>query len=182
MRHFLLIFLVINLIGCSNPEKKARRLIKQELKETLHDWDSYESVKFGLLDSVYTTVLDDSVYAIAFNRFAKFALEVEDNMEAMREYLDKMKKANSPYMKTYYYNQFKYIQEENKPLVDSMAPYGPFLDSIKNNFIPTQKGWSMEHSFRCNDAGGNKTIHHILYYFDKDILKIITSDNVEAKE
>ncbi|MCC8186909.1 MAG: hypothetical protein LIP08_05220 [Bacteroides sp.] len=62
--------------------------------------------------------------------------------------------------------------------LDSAAIYGPMVDSIRENFIPECKRWSMKHTFRANNAGGNKTIGHYEYYFNKDITKIVDREDI----
>lgn len=36
----------------------------------------------------------------------------------------------------------------------------------------------MKHTFRANNAGGNKTIGHYEYYFNKDITKIVDREDI----
>ena len=54
MRRTIVIITVAaaTLFSCTSPEKKAQKLIKQQLKETLNNPKSYEPVNFGSLDSL----------------------------------------------------------------------------------------------------------------------------------
>ena len=56
---FLLMLLFLTSCQKSN-EDIAKELIKQSLKENLDDWNSYESVSYGALDSVFSLMETDS--------------------------------------------------------------------------------------------------------------------------
>ena len=86
----------------------------------------------------------------------------------------------SYYLRDYYETKCETILAEAQSLVDSIALYTPQLDSLQNNFKPELKGWRMVHSFRANNAAGHKTIHHICYFFDKDLTKI--TDTIDIGE
>lgn len=47
------------LIGCSSKEKTAKSLIKEDLKENMNDFDSYEPIHFSKL---YASGLDSLEY------------------------------------------------------------------------------------------------------------------------
>ncbi|WP_306505907.1 hypothetical protein [Alistipes ihumii] len=172
MRKFLLLFAAIAcaaLVGCSNPEKQAKKLVRQQLKETLHDWNSYESVKFGTLDSVYTTVFDNPEYKIMSDEFIELVNEMGSAMDDYKRY------RNMGYL----------FASERKAAYDRMTEYNNIceplkfkMDSIKNIFVPEFKGWSIDHSFRANNLAGHKGIHHERYYFDKEITQIVDSEDI----
>lgn len=151
----------IILVSCSvSPEKKAQKLIEKQLQESLHDWKSYESVKFGTLDSVYTDTLDDSVYLHALARF-----------EAYKDIRDK--KADE-----YFITHSELLQKQVLELADSVEKYSLIKDSIEKVFEPQFNGWSMNHTFRANNANGNKVIGHHLYTFDKKLIRILDSEDI----
>lgn len=184
MKKLIIAFIAVTLAGCSTPEKKAQKLIAKQLKETLHDWSSYEPVKFSQIDSVYTTVLDDVDYLIAYNHMDTYQKRFLKTMDEVNKYLDEMDIfVNS--MSNYGRLKFKTASdksgkklEEAEKLKDSIMKYKPIVDSIELYFTPAFKGWAMTHSFRCNNAGGNKTIHYYRYFFDENITAIIGSKDV----
>lgn len=178
MRHFLLIILSINLIGCSNPEKRARHLIKQELKETLHDWDSYESVKFSGLDSMYTTVFDNIDYAFAYKKDSVFRLLYDINTKSAEENSYKAVVSNTISDREFYKEMAQMSRNAISKNLDSIQFYSSIIDSIQCGFKPVLKSLCMLHSFRCNNAGGHKTIHHYRFVLDENISKILYSENV----
>lgn len=172
MKRFLLLFTAIvcvAFVGCQNPEKRAQKLIKQQLKETLHDWDSYECVKFGTLDSVYTTVMDNPEYKALLDAANKDTRKLESATEDYDRYRD------MGYL----------FAQERKSAYDRMVKYLNIckaiesqLDSMKNAFVSEFKGWAINHSFRANNLAGHKGIHHERYYFDKEITQIVDSKDI----
>jgi hypothetical protein len=48
------ILLLLFLCSCSNREDQAKKLIKNELSTTMNDYNSYEGVEFGKLDSTFS--------------------------------------------------------------------------------------------------------------------------------
>lgn len=167
---------IILLVGCSTPTKKAHQLIKQHLKETLHDWSSYESVKFDSLDSVFTTVFDIPGFALMSAKVIEFDNRQKEMLQDVNRYMEEMRV--SYYLRDYYAAKCEKLIDEGQALIDSIALYAPLLDSLQNNFHPELKGWKMAHSFRANNAAGHKTIHHICYFFDKDITKITDTKDI----
>jgi len=172
MRTFIIACIVcLFALSCSvSNEKKAKRLIKLQLEETLHDWSTYEPVKFGTLDSVFTTYEDDSLYFIVNSQY-------ESYMEKTNESLADMKSYAGMYS-TYYKVLYSYAEAKTNMFLDSARTYAPMVDSIRIHYIPLFKGWSMTHSFRSNNAMGNKTIGHFQYFFDIDITKITDSKDI----
>lgn len=172
MKKFLL-FASLILVACSTPEKRAKNLIVTQLKETLHDWDSYESVKFGSLDSVYTTPFDDPSYKVIVDDFFEAASKVHTTKEDYDRY-----------------ERLGYLFHSEK--MDALTKWGSAMktaedlkskmDSIEQIFVPEFKGWSMTHSFRCNNAGGHKTIHHYQYHFNKDLSTITENEDIGEKD
>lgn len=160
-----ILLLPILLASCSSPEKRAQKLIQKHLKETLHNWNSYESVKFSTLDSLFTIPSDDIKFiemsALSKTYFDKINIYLEWDLNKQVEYLNKQ-----------------------KIYLDSAEYYQSLCDSIAANFTPEFKGWTMDHSFRANNATGNKVIGHLRYSFDKSITKILESkdarDNKEG--
>lgn len=172
MKRILLLFAAIAcvaFVGCSNPEKQAQKLVKQQLKETLHDWNSYEIVKFGTLDSVYTTVFDNLEYKTMSDEFIKLVSEIKSAMDDYKRY------QNMGYL----------FASERKAAYDRMTecnnicePLKFKMDSIENIFVSEFKGWSIDHSFRANNLAGHKGIHHERYYFDKEMTQIVDSEDI----
>lgn len=169
----LLYCLIVGLafVSCNtSPEDNAKKLIKNHLHETLHDEKSYESVSYGKLDSVYTTIFDDDLYVVSNAKFLSYSDKFDSEMKDFDLYSDMYSQSYRNKAILAYNNATKYL--------DSIKLYGTISDSIKNNFTPAFKGWSMKHSYRANNASGNKTIGHFRFYFDKDITEIIDTKDI----
>lgn len=134
-------------LGCSpSNEKKAQKLIGQTLKESLHDYSSYEPVSFGSLDTLFTSILEISEYSAAKEQFDHFTI-----------FADFAKDDPSPSVTTY---------------PDSVAFYKKIIDSLETAFIPEQIGWRMRHTFRSNNAIGAKTIGHFVFFFNNELTEV----------
>ena len=164
MKKTLIIFLCATFaFGCAlSPEKRAQKLIKAHMKETMHDWSSYEPVKFGQLDSVYTTVYDKAEYSIYKNKIEEFD-------KLFNEALEKCER----YTAYHLFDKAHSALDESGILIDSINKYKLACKEIENDYIPKFKGWSMTHTSRGNNALGNKIIGTNIFYFDPDITQIV---------
>ena len=144
----------------------------QQLKESLHDWDSYESVKFGTLDSTFTSEYDNQEYAAISTEFVDIMKKVESAQERWERYKEM----------GYLFNDERAAAfDEFKEKLNMANQYKSQMDSIKKGFVPEYKGWSLTHTFRANNLAGNKGIHHMRFYFDKDITEIIDKEDIGEK-
>lgn len=171
MRTLIIVIVCLFALSCSvSNEKKAQKLIVERLKETLHDYSSYESVKFGTLDSIFSTPMDDSVY---FN--AKVNLDMYLGLaETALEDVEMYKGSQSEY----YIMKYRDALAITSKYVDSAKIYEPIVNRIEKNYKPHHKGWGMTHTLRSNNAMGNKTIGHFQYFFDENITKIVDSKDI----
>lgn len=172
MKTILLILLVsVSFYGCSfSKESKAKKLIKANLKETLHDWDSYESVKFGKLDSVFTSIENDTGYVYSLSKLLEFKNLFDENVKDSELY--------SGMYSSYYVAKYSQSVSDMRSNLDSMKVYKAMADSISDNFKSTFNGFEMNHSYRAKNASGNKIIGHFVFYFDKEIKEIIKSEDI----
>jgi len=172
MRNLVIVFTLVFLTAsCYSPEKKAQNLIKQYLKESLHDWKSYEPVKFGSLDSLHTTLYSVKEFVLAkeeINRFGKIVKDYLETAESLSGYQFLREEA------------LKYAELARRN-IDSMKVYEEIANEISSRFIPEFVGWSMTHSFRANNAGGNKVIGHREYIFNKELTIILNSEDIGEK-
>lgn len=68
---------------------------------------------------------------------------------------------------------------QGKELLDSAKRIGERADAIKAAFEPQFVGWQMTHSFRLKQAGEEKKRLELIYYFDKDLTKVVPPPVVE---
>ncbi len=169
-RFLFVLFIGILLSSCNSPEDKAKSLIKQNLKESLHDWDSYESVKFGSLDSVYTTIEDNRYYLECYAKLILYNKKGEEVLDEIKIYDD--------LYSSWADNKRRKLLTEAKEYIDSINKYQLICKQLNNDFKPEFSGWKIQHSYRCNNALGNKIISHYMYYFNKDITEIVKQEDV----
>lgn len=166
MKKILLFIIAFAFVGCTSPEKKAQKLIKEYLKTSMLDWESYEPVSFGQLDSVLTTPLDNEVYYAALLKESRFSSDFDTAKIHFDIYIgldDKRASEELANMKIY---------------ADSMEYYSHIMDNIESEFTPTLKGWSMTHTFRGNNALGNKTISTHRFYFDIPLTELTNEEEL----
>lgn len=147
----LVLISLVTLIGCSSPEKKFKKAIKEELRLTLHDFKSYEPVQFGKLEvaeSIYTDLPIVSEYLD----------KSEADLKLVHEYNDKA----DIYDNSYSRDEYWYYSRLSSEALNSAKKYLEKIDSIKLHFKPTVIGWQMAHTFRAKNLGGNLGIHHYL--------------------
>lgn len=117
-----------------------------------------------MLDSLFTAPSDDIKY-VEMSALSKAYLDKID-LYLVWDLKEQVERAN-----------------KQKLYLDSAEYYQSLCDSIAANFTPEFKGWTMDHSFRANNATGNKVIGHLRYSFDKGITKILESkDTRDNKE
>lgn len=173
MRNLLYLLMALLLISCSpTNEKKAQKLIGQTLKETLHDYSSYEPVKFGTLDSVYTSIIEDNAYYSTETKLREYTIKAESAVSEADMY--------SEMKGSYYSKKYDAAMKTALSYQDSIKLLNPVIDSLKKSFVPQQVGWRMTHTFRSNNAMGAKTLGTIMFFFDMDINKVIEYKEVET--
>jgi len=171
MRTLIIVIVCLFTISCSvSNEKKAQKLIGEKLKETLHDYSSYESVKFGTLDTVYTSILEDTAYTSFEDKLSSYTRLAESALSEADMY--------SEMSGSYYGKKFDLAMKTSLSYQDSIKLLKPIIDSLEKFFVPKQAGWRMTHTFRSNNALGAKTIGTLLYFFDMDLTKITEYNEV----
>lgn len=172
MRNLIIVGIVcLFAFSCSvSNEKKAQKLIKLQLKETLHDYSSYESVKFGTLDTVFTSILEDSAYYSTQDKFKRYERLAESALSEANMY--------SEMRGSYYAKKYEVALRTANNYQDSIKLLKPIIDSIEKVFKPIQNGWRMTHTFRSNNAIGAKTLGTLLFFFDMDLTKITEYNEV----
>ena len=159
--NFVVVVSVILFVGCSNPEKRAQKLIKESLQQTLNDPKSYESMEFGSLDSLFTNLNNIPDYYFLSLKFDMFLALFND--------------AKRDYNYAFDMKEKKLYAEFMKDHADSMQLINAEIEKIENTFISEFDGWKMTHKFRANNAMGAKTIGSCIFFFDKDITTVTES-------
>lgn len=127
--------------GEKTNEDRAKESIERYLKESMNDWDSYEFVDMGYLDSVFI-VNDKKMSNIDFRfRYRQDSLVNAMNLEMAVDKND---------------------QEE-------VAYYKNIIDSlVTNKYNKKFIGWETRFTFRGNNKLGAKVINTLRVQLDKD--------------
>lgn len=160
------------LAACSkSPEKKAKSVIDEELRKTLHDYKSYEPVAFGKVDSSFSAYFDLPEYEDNSHK-------IEEATEDMKKYWDKaMIYAGSIYSQSLY----KLYKSQADEAADSAKAALERNKVISENFVPVFNGYKMNHSYRAKSLSGNLGIHHYVFYFDSGITKVVRQIDISEK-
>ena len=167
--------------GCSqSQESKAQKLVKQHLKETLNDFDSYSSVSYSKLDSLKTKWrlpeelredskgLREAVDKINASGYKNVTNESDANSEIKE--LDKainyMIKVNDPDKET------AKKMENWKQLWSELKHYQDIIKESKEKFVPQFTGWKITHTYRAKNKFNATILVSQEFSFDKDITQI----------
>ncbi len=160
-RHINIILLILaislGLVSCSK-EYKAKKLALKELKNTMNDWKSYESVSWGRLDTLYNLPdLDNKVcrsYIISSLGLAMDSIHFVDSLKNI-PITDKRYAIVKDSINTIHTKRFKVEKR-----------YDNYL--YKYFFI----GYKIKHTFRGNNGYGGKVIGTMEFFFNKDLTKV----------
>ena len=149
MKKTFIVFTVCALLGavissCNNSqEKRMQKLAKEAVKENLLEPSSYESVKFGKVDTIYTT----------FEESEEF-LQLKEKHDSLSSLWDKEYCSLDTD-----YDRLSALIEERKKIIANM-------DSLENKFIPKPKELLMTHTIRSKNAFGMKITKEVVVKFD----------------
>ncbi|GAD04515.1 hypothetical protein HQ45_06790 [Porphyromonas crevioricanis] len=166
-----LVGLVVAFSGCKKtPQKQAELLVKKRLEVSLHDFSSYESVQFGTLDSTFSQVKDLEEFQTSLSLAEKLKEKGFEKGEDAKLY--------SKF--GLYQEQARYATEAML-LLDSAMFHIRRCEELDSLFTPEFIGWQITHSFRAKNASGNKIIAHRIFYFDKDLTRIVKDEDNSEK-
>lgn len=160
MRILLLSLIALVAFSCS-PESKARSLIEKNLKKTMNDWKSYEFIEMAPLKEYYTIFTDTE--------------EGKNLSQKMRHSETRLSKlqidVNFPSL---------HSKKRYKEIIDSIPIYKQILEDTKKEYEPKEKnfkgtpiGYYTIFKFRGKNNFGGYVIDKYIFYFDKDLTKIV---------
>lgn len=181
MKRLLLVVFIAISITCfaqSTPDMlltKAKTLARNELKSELHDYSSYEPVRWSSLDSVFSSIKDDSNIRLLIEKLMDKHSKLPGDPSKLSLFADLSeleKKCKEAYerSKTQDYgvdyqlvclNQWTAISEFN-------IAQNKVKEAI-NVFEPQFMGWSITHRFRAKNSLGAKVISEWVFRFDPDV-------------
>ena len=173
----ILIMALPMLWGCSqSQESKAQKLVKQHLKETLNDYDSYTSVSYSKLDSLKTEW--------------RLPEELREDSKGLRETAEKLNALG--YNITTHENVNERLKEIDIVIAYDIRTKDPDIDLDKskkqlwleykqhqdvikdsyNKFVPQFTGWKITHTYRAKNKYNATILVSQEFSFDKDITQI----------
>lgn len=175
---FACLFLVV---GCQSKEDKANKLIDEYMFKHLHDYKSYEVVETKV-DTLYNTPLFDS-------ECIKAAILMKEHDEKADEY-DRAASRNKSTMDIWSGGWSSTAREEFKEAFDdyrnnmrleviekqaSLRAWKTIAERCMELNGEEMIGWLVEHSYRCNNRGGNSVLSSKVFLIDKKFKTIISS-------
>lgn len=151
--------------SCSKtPEDKAKEGIKEHLSKSMHDFDSYEPIEFGKVDTVETFYLTSPEYKkldiqrqLMTDRYEHFIrmgeIVVGTDTKKARMYLDSAKKYNGI-------------------LVDLAAD----IKQLSTDFKPSFAGYGIDHRYRGKNKMGALVLNDTRFLLDSTYKVIRTAD------
>ncbi|KAF5046571.1 hypothetical protein DSECCO2_469360 [anaerobic digester metagenome] len=177
----MLLFVIV-ISSCSSKEKKAEKLIKQDLFESLFDYSSYEPIKTDKLDSAFTSIYTDSIIQLNSTLFKVVFDKSQDLKEEIDEGLSNMRLWSDSYSS---YGRSKFIDAKNdtESKIEEFGIYSGKADSLREivkshikSFNPKFIGYKTIHKFRSKNRGGNFGLSSVEYVFDPKINSIIRQE------
>lgn len=144
-----------------SPQSKVKKLIKENLKFTLNDFDSYKPAELGEIKVVKTKYNDSLDYRRNLEKIDRLIADTGDNQE-------KKKEINSTIKGYEIFGGAIEIYEKSERIKNLFNQ----IDINRLNFVPEVVGWKVNYKFKSKNQNGIYENHHYEFYFDKELSKI----------
>lgn len=178
MTGILALFIIV---GCASNEKKAEKLIDDYMFKHLHDYKSYEPVE-TTIDTLYNTPFTDDDCVQAASQIDFHAQKADKYREEAESAERKMNIWSGGWSST---SRSEYLKAAHDFYEAKMNELIESREGIKNTKIileklpeldgKTQVGWIVNHSYRCNNRGGNSMLASRAFLMDKKFKTILNS-------
>lgn len=174
------------LVSCSN-EDKAKKAIKKHLSETMHDFKSYEPVKYGSLDSTYSKYYNENSYKTLSKTLDIFLDSVTRIHEKTRDLMSENEISALRYYDWYQGSKYD-VQEKSdikkfrmisRKLLDSIDVIMVSLKKDSTEFKPKFNGFKISHSFRGKNSSGATVINSNDFYMNKQLDSVINTVTID---
>lgn len=158
-------------VSCGN-QQKAKRLIRQEFKETLNDYKSYEPVSYSELSPVY---MPDSEVR---------DLTPQEKLKSAQDDYNSWVKLVEEYKQEYGENSDRYKEglktlEYVKGLLDEAEKNAQAESSVKEKEKEII-GWTLTHKYRARVPAGGYKLFVNTFLFDENMTEVISvKDNTD---
>lgn len=151
-----IVVLGLSLASCQTNESKAKSLVEEYLSKTLNDYDSYQSVEWSSLDSVFSPFLASEEGQNTLERFQSFLRLYEDAKNGEGDI---------------FHRRIDYL--------DSAGIYKRKLDSLEAAFVPEHIGWQITHTYRAKNLNGAYRLAKDIFYFSMDLDSVMGTEDLE---
>lgn len=153
------ITLVSTSCGKSN-EEKAQALLKDYMFKNLIDFQSYEPVE-TIIDTLYSTIYTNDEAILLSKKYDICELNhnhLRREISLTKSYMDDLDLFD------------EYADLQIKSLDNNIEMWGYMIDikNIADTLSKNHMGWSIKHTYRCKNVGGNYTISTDIFWVDKD--------------
>lgn len=156
MQRMLIIMIAAFACSPQSNEELIKKNIRSYLSKSMHDYNSYEAVDFGKIDTAYTDYSENPRYQSLMDSVKTYG-ELSDKMlEAARQSIYSSKTASRSYL-----NQ---ADRYNK-IADSI---NKIIEKENNSFKPVFKGYSIVHSFRGKNPNGALVLTDKKFFLDSN--------------
>lgn len=155
MKHYIIIaaLAAVTLTACNSKERNAANTIKEEMRQTLNDFKSYEAVETTfepLLDNAYgDTAVYDALQTIT---------TIEPSLESLARTYEQAKEygLGNP--------------DTEKRIAEGRAKINACYDVIAERYAADgeQYGWRVTHKYRANNKLGGSILATQTYFMDMD--------------
>ena len=159
MKKILAIISVILFAGCAKTnEDLAKALITENLKTSLPNSNSYQSVSFGTLGTAFLPYQETEIYINGTKKIKYF----NDSIDVMQQQIvsNTIASTNSNY------------KAKVQQLLDSTKANEAIIMNGKQGYTP-EKLFKIAHTYKTKNAGGVETVNHEEFYLDKDVKHIV---------
>ncbi|MFR2068898.1 MAG: hypothetical protein ACLS4S_01385 [Bacteroides nordii] len=166
-----LLLLAISIISCTlSPEEKAKKTIKDYMFKTLNDFESYNPVEYGNIDSLFSDYTMDQVY-IEGTKIYKRSLEIKDS-------LNKIFDRNKIYDISPTENELNLFLTINW---FTNITYPNVIDSLKRNYQSHFIGMGLIHKFRAKTNSGGIRLCSWQFILSPNFEEVISTINLEKE-
>jgi hypothetical protein len=184
---FITLSTIFVLSGCKSKEDKALEVIKNQMFQTLYDFESYQPIETKI-DSAFLSIYTDSTIIRHGYIINELLEKVNKAFDEINEYKNSMEIWSDSYS-SYGIKKFYEAKEKYGEKIEEAKLYSKMInaesDTIKllaQNITPDFYGWKVAHKFRCKTKGGNSEIGNYIYYFDKKIKNIIYQEDIDNED
>lgn len=155
---FLAVISLLSFFACHTqaPEEKVHNKVTKYLTSTIPDARIYKGMRFGKLDSAFTSVRHLEEYRILDQ--SRIALEALGGLSLQHPDL--------------------YSEEEIKLNEERLKYCKSICDSLESTFNPQFKGWKIQHIYHTLNEKGVLVVNSYIFYFNERLSRITEIEEV----